>query len=137
MAEGFARAYGSDVLLAESAGLAPALIVAPLTHKVMIEKNIDLGHMYPRGLASLEGPFDLIINMSGQRIPRNVKGKVEEWTVQDPIGEPEEVYRKVRDQIEQRVMRLVLAMRNRRPRRSEDSVPAAARVDSQRQPPRK
>ena len=43
MAEAFARAYGSDVLEAHSAGLAPALALAPLTHAVMLEKNIDLG----------------------------------------------------------------------------------------------
>jgi len=137
MAEGFARAYGSDVLMAESAGLAPALTVSPLTHKVMLEKNIDLGHMYPRSLENLKGQFDLIINMSGEALPRGLKAPVEEWTVRDPIGEPEEVYREVRDQIEQRVMRLVLAMRNRKPPRSQESVSGSARVDSQRQPPRK
>ena len=137
MAEGFARAYGSDVLMAESAGIAPALMVAPLTHKVMMEKNIDLGYMYPRGIDQLRGPFDLIINMSGQRLPRELKAPVQEWAVQDPIGEPEEIYRKVRDQIEQRVMRLVLTMRNRKPPRSEGSLHSAARVDTQRQPPRK
>ena len=55
MAEGFARAYGADVLSAQSAGLAPALAVAPLTHKVMLEKNIDLGHIYPKSIDALRG----------------------------------------------------------------------------------
>ena len=55
MAEGFARAYGADVLYAQSAGLAPALAVAPLTHHVMLEKNIDLGDCYPKELEHVEG----------------------------------------------------------------------------------
>src|SRR5580700_4541049 len=105
MAEGFARAYGADVLTAESAGLAPSMSIAPLTHKVMLEKNIDLGHMYPRSVTSLKGRFDLVINMSGGTVPPNIKARVEEWEVHDPIGESEEIFRAVRDQIEQRVMR--------------------------------
>jgi arsenate reductase len=138
MAEGFARAYGSDVLTAESAGLAPAISIAPLTHKVMLEKNIDLGHMYPREVGALKGHFDLVINMSGGVVPKSIQGPVEEWEVRDPIGEPEEIYREVRDLIEQRVMRLVLAMRSRKPPRSEGQQAAGAvRVDSHVHPPRK
>ena len=69
MAEGFARTYGSDVLQAHSAGLAPAMAVAPLTHKVMLEKNIDVGHMYPKDFKSAATKADLIINMSGMELP--------------------------------------------------------------------
>lgn len=138
MAEGFARAYGSDVLAAESAGLTPAMAVAPLTHKVMLEKNIDLGHKFPRSVDSLTGRFDLVINMSGQPLPPEIQAAVEAWDVPDPIGESEKVYRQVRDQIEQRVMRLVLGMRSRKPPQSEESSASGpARVDSHRQPPRK
>jgi len=138
MAEGFARAYGADVLTAESAGLSPALALAPLTHKVMLEKNIDLGHKYPRSVENVKGRFDLVINMSGQPLPKEFKGAVEEWDIQDPIGESEKIYRQVRDEIERRVMRLVLGMRGRKPPRSEESTaPVAPRVDSRRQPPRK
>lgn len=114
MAEGFARAYGADVLFPQSAGLAPALAIQPLTHKVMLEKNIDLGDIYPKSIDMLRGDFDLVINMSGQPRPMKSKAPIEDWSVRDPIGEPEEVYRQVRDEIEQRVMRLVLAMRTRK-----------------------
>ena len=75
MAEGFARTYGSDVLHVQSAGLAPALAVAPLTHHVMLEKNIDLGDCYPKELEHVEGDIDLIINMSGYALPRNTAAK--------------------------------------------------------------
>jgi arsenate reductase (thioredoxin) len=137
MAEGFARAYGSDVLEPESAGVAPAISIAPLTHKVMLEKNIDLGHAYPKSMQMLKGGFDLIVNMSGRDLPDDVGAPVEEWIVQDPIGMSEQTYREVRDQIEQRVMRLVLAARSRKPPQSEEGqVAGPPRVDTRRHPPR-
>ena len=43
MAEAFANRYGADVLQAASAGLTPAYANAPLTQKVMLEKNMN-GH---------------------------------------------------------------------------------------------
>jgi arsenate reductase len=112
--------------------------VAPLTHKVMLEKNVDVGDVFPKSIGMLEGPFDLIVNMSGRPLTAALDAPVEEWTVRDPIGESEEVYRQVRDQIEQRVLRLVLAMRARKPVGSEECpVAASPRVDSRRHPPRK
>ena len=122
----------------QSAGIAPALSIAPLTHKVMLEKNIDLGDSYPKSMDMLADPVDLIINMSGEDIPRNPAVRVEEWQVRDPIGEPEEVYREVRDHIEQRVMRLVLAMRARKPPQTAGSgAGVESLVDTRRRPPRK
>lgn len=133
MAAGFARAYGSDVLSVQSAGLAPAMIISSLTHKVMNEKNIDLGPEFPKSLESVSpSEADLIINMSGHALPRQIDAEVETWPIRDPIGESEEVYREVRDQIEQRVMRLILKVRAQKPQ-----APAEpARVDTRRQTPR-
>ena len=133
MAAGFARAYGADVLTVESAGLAPAMTVSSLTRQVMIEKNIDIGQEFPKGLemASASG-VDLIINMSGHALPGKTEAKVETWTVRDPIGESEEVYREVRDQIEQRVMRLILKVRARKP----SGAAEVPRVDTRRRTPR-
>ena len=111
MAEGFARTYGSDVLQAQSAGLAPAMAVAPLTLKVMLEKNIDIGNLFPKDFKTMIGNADLVINMSGFELPVKPAVPVEHWEVRDPIGENEEVYREVRDLIEQRVMQLILGMR--------------------------
>jgi arsenate reductase (thioredoxin) len=128
MAEGFARTYGSDVLEAYSAGLAPAMSVAPLTHSVMLEKNIDVGNIYPKDFKPAAGSADLIINMSGMELPGRPVVAVENWEIRDPIGEREEVYREVRDQIELRVMQLILALRARK-----QSKPAASsKVDTRR-----
>ncbi len=131
MAEGFARAYGADVIQPLSAGLAPAISVAPLTRTVMLEKNIDIGEAFPKGVdAVIRNGVDLIVNMSGHKLPAKTGAPVEDWTVRDPIGESEEVYREVRDQIEQRVMRLILGMR------ASEAQPGAPQVDTPRRRPR-
>ena len=112
MAEGFARAYGSDVMTPASAGLAPAVSVAHDTVRVMDEKNIDIRGQFPKSLQHLSRtPFDLIVNMSGFELPRDITTPAREWDVQDPIGEDFETYRQVRDQIEGLVMRLILELR--------------------------
>jgi len=135
MAEGFARAHGSDVIHAQSAGLAPALAIVPLTHRVMLEKNIDLGDCYPKELEHVDGAIDLIINMSGHELPARPGAEVEVWEVRDPIGESDEVFRQVRDQIEQRVLQLIERMRLRKPASSE-KLSAATPVDTRRRPTR-
>jgi len=128
MAEGFARTYGSDVLQASSAGLAPAMAVAPLTHKVMLEKNIDIGNIFPKDFKTVLGAADLIVNMSGYELPVKTALPMEQWEIRDPIGEGEEVYRQVRDEIEQRVMRLILGMRVRK----ENKPAGSTKVDTRR-----
>lgn len=135
MAEGFARAHGSDVLEAQSAGLAPALAVVPLTHHVMLEKNIDLGDCYPKEMEHVEGAIDLIINMSGHDVPASASTQVEKWDVRDPIGLSDDVFRQVRDEIEQRVLELVERLRSRKPAASE-ALPTASQVDTRRRPTR-
>ncbi len=131
MAEGFARRYGSDVLEAASAGLAPALIVQPLTKKVMSERNINIDDQHPKDLGMLElKNFDLIVNMSGTKLPPRIPIEVREWKVEDPIGQPEEVYLKVRDQIENAVMRLILEFRRQRPNGTKRPLPRRARHEA-------
>jgi arsenate reductase len=111
MAEAFAKAYGSDVMEAFSAGVAPATIVAPKTHQVLREKNVSSEGQFPKALDTLmRERFDIVVNMSGTKLAMP-GAKMIEWTVTDPIGQKDEVYRVVAAQIEGLVMRLVLALR--------------------------
>jgi arsenate reductase len=115
MAEGFARVYGTPVMIAKSAGLAPATMVSPVTRKVMLEKNIDLGDVVPKSLKEMNPEsFDLVLNMSGHPLPPDLEVTVREWNVRDPIGEPEKVHRQVRDQIEALVQNLIVELERRR-----------------------
>jgi arsenate reductase (thioredoxin) len=109
MAEAFANHYGSDVLRASSAGLAPAVALSPHTRKVMLEKNVDIGNHLPRSLDELDTRgIDLIVNMSGYAIPGM---QTVDWVIADPYGGPIEGYRAARDRIELQVMNLILKMR--------------------------
>ena len=112
MAEAFARTYGSDVMVAESAGLAPAPGIAALTREVMAEKNIDLGQQFPKGLLEVDlASYDLIVNISGYPFPAPTRAPVRDWQVEDPIGGKKETHQKVGQQLEGLVMQLVLELR--------------------------
>ncbi|MBX5495689.1 MAG: arsenate reductase ArsC [Bryobacteraceae bacterium] len=113
MAEGFALAYGSDVMEPHSAGLVPAVNIAPLTYAVMREKNILLTDQYPKSISLIRSSvIDLVVNMSGYPLPEAGWKEVRTWSIRDPIGQSDKVYREVRDEIETKVMELVLELRD-------------------------
>jgi arsenate reductase len=115
MAEGFAAHHGSDVLVAESAGLTPAGIVVDETIRSMAEKNIDISSQYSKPLRlDQAADLDFIVNMSGFRLPDGISVPVVAWAVRDPIGQSELVYAQVRDQIETLVLDLISDLRRER-----------------------
>jgi protein-tyrosine-phosphatase len=110
MAEGFARAYGKDVLTPESAGVAPAMMIPDETRRTMEEKNIDLSAQVPKPLNIFPaGHFDLVVNLTGFPLPGHPNAM--EWKIRDPIGGSAEEYRTVRDQIEMLVQALISDLR--------------------------
>ena len=114
MAEGFARTYGADILIAASAGLAPAMRIATDTLKAMAEKNIDLRNQFPKSLRHLgRAEFDLVVNLSGSSIPEDLasRTKVLEWEVDDPVFMKYDQHCEIRDEIERKVMALILDLR--------------------------
>jgi arsenate reductase len=115
MAEGLANHYGSDVLLATSAGLSPVESIAAETVKIMYDINIDVSRHVPM----LYEPhtvsyYDLVVNMSGFKLPGKQPKELIEWKIEDPYRRPEDVYVRVRGDLEQRVMQLILRLRKRR-----------------------
>jgi arsenate reductase len=117
MAEAFARAYGSDVLIAASAGLSPATRLASDTLHAMQEKNLDLRHQFPKAIRHLRrARFDLVVNMSGIVTPLEVDAPVRSWDVPDPVSMSYEDHCTVRDEIEYLVMQLIIELRRDRAR---------------------
>lgn len=116
MAEAFARQYGSDVLIAASAGLAPAYAVAHDTLQAMAEKNLDLTDHFPKSIKHLgRSQFDLVVNISGVPLPpEEVGAEVIEWDVEDPVAMDYEEHCEVRDVLERLVMNLVMELRRKR-----------------------
>lgn len=112
MAEGFANHYGDDVLIAASAGIAPVERIVLPTVATMKEKNIDVSRHVPQLYdPRFADKYDLVVNMSGYALPGVPPKVVQEWAVKDPYRNPPAVYRAVRDDLEQRVMRMILLMR--------------------------
>jgi protein-tyrosine-phosphatase len=112
MAEGLANCYGSDVLRAESYGLAPAPHVPRNTIVAMREKNIDVSNHVSRRYMPMDGQIaDIVVNMSDYRLPGPTPRKLVEWTIVDPYGKTLSEFQKTRDSIERNVMALILALR--------------------------
>jgi arsenate reductase len=112
MAEGFARAYGFDVMIPASAGLQPANDVAPDTIRAMGEKGIDLRDHFPKSMRHLgRSEFDIVVNMSGFDLPDNSGGDIRAWDIPDPVYLKYKEHCEVRDAIEKLVMALVLELR--------------------------
>jgi len=138
MAEGFARLYGSDVLQAWSAGVAPAPIIQPSTVKVMGQKNIDISAHSTKSIHEFElNDFDLIVNMSGLgKLPVGLQTEVLTWNVPDPMTQSEEVYIQVREQIESLVMQLILDLRRKLKNASASAfAPSPLRIGPRTAPP--
>jgi protein-tyrosine-phosphatase len=112
MAEGFANHYGKDVLEASSSGLAPTTVVARETVETMAEKNIDISAHYPKKFDPLAAKeMDLIVNISGFVLPGKLEVPEEKWTVHDPYGDSMEVYMESANDLEMKVMALILRLR--------------------------
>ena len=115
MAEGFANHYGSDVLIATSSGVAPVQKVIPETVAIMNEVNVDISAHVPRWYdAARASEFDVVVNMSGYRLPGKQPRELVEWAVDDPYRQSPAVFRRVRADLENRVMQLILRLRARR-----------------------
>jgi arsenate reductase len=107
MAEGFARAYGGDVLEAHSAGIQPASRISRRASKVMEEKGISLAGFLPKSISSLNlGNFDVIVNLSEYSLP-DTTTRVLKNALQDPMTGDEDAFRDVREDVEQ-VVRLLI-----------------------------
>ncbi len=112
MAEGFANCYGSDVLRAESYGLAPVPHVPRTGIVAMKEKNIDISKHFSRRYDPVSGRMaHLVINMSDYPLPGAQPKNLIEWKIADPYGQPIGAFRKTRDVLEQKVMSMILQMR--------------------------
>ena len=112
MAEGFARVYGSDVMVAASAGLGPATRLSQNTVRAMEERGVDIKDHFPKSLQHLARMgFDIVVNMSGYELPFDPGGSVLYWAIPDPVAMTYEKHCEIRDQVEGMVMRLIIQLR--------------------------
>jgi protein-tyrosine-phosphatase len=111
MAEGFARAYGLD---ASSAGTLPAEKVNPVVVEAMKERGIALLEKPKMLTEQMIREAELVVTMGcsvEEVCPRplveHMEKKLVDWHIEDPKGKSLEEVRKIRAQIESKVMELL------------------------------
>jgi len=111
MAESFASAYG---LMASSAGTMPVEKVNPLVVEAMKERGIALPGKPKVLTEQMIRDADIVVTMGcsvGAVCPKplvqQMEKKLFDWHIEDPKGKPLEEVRKIRSQIENKVMELL------------------------------
>lgn len=109
MAEGFAKKMAGDRFDIYSAGTRPAGFVAPEAVQVMKEAGIDISSQYSKGFDRVPAiEYDYLVTMGCEETCPVVAARERiEWQIDDPIGQPIEVFRRVRDDIEAKVKELI------------------------------
>jgi arsenate reductase len=109
MAAALAKYLSAGKVHVRSAGSAPDQQIHPLTATVLAERGIQISEAFPKPLTNeVVRAADVIITMGcGDACPVLPGKRYEEWDVGDPAGQPIEVVRKIRDDIQARVTTLL------------------------------
>ena len=109
MAAGYLQALAGDRIDVFSAGSEPGDRVNPAAVAVMAEEGIDLSAATPRVLTvDAVRRADVVITMGcGDACPIFPGRRYEDWSLDDPAGQPAEAVRAIRDQIRARVETLI------------------------------
>ncbi|MFP5274352.1 arsenate reductase, glutathione/glutaredoxin type [Coleofasciculus sp.] len=111
MAEGFARTLGAGKIAVTSSGL-QASEVNPTAVEVMSEIGIDISEQVSQPLSDFKAEdYNAVISLCGcgVNLPESwvLREVFQDWQLDDPAGEPIETFRRVRDEIKQRVVQLI------------------------------
>ena len=113
MAAGFLQRLAGDRVEVLSAGSEPAEQVNPVAVAAMREKGIDLARERPKLLTDAAvRQAEVVITMGcGDACPFYPGKRYEDWELEDPAGKDLETVRRIRDEIERRVIALAGAIR--------------------------
>ena len=109
MAMGFFRHLAADQATVYSGGTEPAAEVNPAAVAAMAEKGIDIATEQPkRWTPDMLEAVDVVVTMGcGDACPVLPGRRYDEWVLPDPAGKSLDAVRPVRDEIEQRVRKLL------------------------------
>ncbi|MEK7281896.1 MAG: arsenate reductase ArsC [Chloroflexota bacterium] len=114
MAEAFLGSLGQGAIEAESAGTIPSARVNPVVVLAMKEKGINITLNKPKLLTQdMVDRAHRVITMgcSSEEACPAVFVPSEDWELEDPVGMSIEEVRRIRDQIEEKVRRLIAELR--------------------------
>ncbi|MGJ5674598.1 MAG: arsenate reductase, glutathione/glutaredoxin type [Nostochopsis sp.] len=111
MAEGFTRTLGQEKVAVTSSGLEGSH-VDPITVQVMSEIGIDISNQTSKPLSDFNSEdYDAVISLCGcgVNLPEDwvIREVFEDWQLEDPEGGEIETFRRVRDQVKERVVKLI------------------------------
>ncbi len=109
IAAGYLRHYAGESIEVRSAGSIPAEQINPAAVEVMAEVGIDITTEQPKVLTTdAVQAADVVITMGcGDTCPIFPGKRYEDWNLDDPAGQPLDVVRGIRDQIETRIRDLI------------------------------
>jgi glutathione/glutaredoxin type arsenate reductase len=114
MAEGFARTLGAGRIDVTSSGL-EASQVDPTTVQVMSEIGIDISSQTSKLLSDFTPEdYNAVISLCGCGV--NLPGSwvlreiFSDWQLDDPEGQSIETFRRVRDEVKERVVKLIQSL---------------------------
>jgi arsenate reductase len=92
-----------------SAGSEPAERIHPPVVEALAELGIDVSQETPKRLADESvRAADVVVTMGcGDACPVYPGNRYEDWDVEDPAGKPLETVRRIRDEIDARVQKLI------------------------------
>lgn len=111
MAEAFARRHGGLRVEARSGGSRPLGHVLPEVVRVMAERGIDVSGYASRGFDELwiRERCDLVVIMGcgDDACPAFIGKRMVDWELEDPKGKDLAEIRRIRDDVERRVLALL------------------------------
>jgi arsenate reductase len=109
MAAGLAKLRSDGRLHVRSAGSDPADSINPAVLEAMDELGVDMDEEFPKPLTDdVVRAADAVITMGcGDACPIYPGKRYEDWALDDPAGQDLETVRRIRDEIDARVQRLV------------------------------
>jgi protein-tyrosine-phosphatase len=109
MAEAFTRKHAAQHVIAISAGSRPSGKINPRAIRFMAERDCDLSMQRSKSLDEIgDEPFDAVVTMGcGDACPWIPSAHRLDWALPDPRDLPDDGFRHVRDDIEQRVLALL------------------------------
>ena len=109
MAAGLVKLRSAGKVHVRSAGSTPASEVNPAVIEAMTEIGVDMSEEFPKPLTDeVVRAADVVITMGcGDACPIYPGKRYEDWELEDPDGKDLETVRRIRDEIDERVQRLV------------------------------
>lgn len=109
MAAGLVKLRSQGRIHVRSAGSTPADQVNPAVIQAMEEIGVDMSEEFPKPLTDeVVRAADVVITMGcGDACPIYPGKKYEDWALDDPAGQGIESVRVIRDEIDQRVQKLI------------------------------